>query len=59
MLISISFRLFRIKVHNNIAQANNVFADDAVVESTHGPIDASGIRKRIYAGILEGTEFQV
>ena len=48
------FRLFRIKVHNNFAQANDVFADDAVVESTNGPIDASRIRKRIYSGILEG-----
>ena len=48
------FRLFRIKVHNNFAQANDVFAEDAVVESTDGPIDASAIRKRIYSGILEG-----
>ena len=41
-------------MHNNFAQANDVFADDAVVESTNGPIDASRIRKRIYSGILEG-----
>lgn len=41
-------------MHNNIAQANDVYADDAVVESSDGPIDASGIFKRIYSGILEG-----
>jgi len=46
-------RLFRIKVHNNFAQEDDVFAEDAVVESTDGPIDASAIRKRIYSGILE------
>ena len=49
-------RLFRIKVHNNFAQEDDVFAEDAVVESTDGPIDASAIRKRIYSGILEGKK---
>ena len=41
-------------MHNNFAQADDVFAEDATVESTDGPIDASAIRKRIYSGILEG-----
>ena len=41
-------------MHNNFAQADDVFAEDAVVESTDGPIDASDIRRRIYSGILEG-----
>ena len=41
-------------MHNNFAQADDVFAEDATVEGTDGPIDASAIRKRIYSGILEG-----
>jgi hypothetical protein len=40
-------------VHNNFAQADDVFAEDATVEGTDGPIDATAIRKRIYSGILE------
>ena len=55
-LLFLLFRLFRIKVHNNFAQADDVFAEDATVEGTDGPIDASAIRKRIYSGILEGKE---
>ena len=43
-------------MHNNFAQADDVFAEDATVEGTDGPIDASAIRKRIYSGILEGKE---
>ena len=43
-------------MHNNFAQEDDVFAEDAVVESTDGPIDASAIRKRIYSGILEGKK---
>ena len=53
----IHFRLFRIKLHCNFAQAQDIFADDAVVESTDGLIDATGIRNRIYSGILEGKSF--
>ena len=41
-------------MHNNFAQADDVFAEDATVEGTDGPIDATAIRKRIYSGILEG-----
>jgi len=48
-------RLFRIKLHCNFAQAHDIFADDAVVESTDGLIDATGIRNRIYSGILEDS----
>ena len=55
-LLFLLFRLFRIKVHNNFAQADDVFAEDATVEGTDGPIDASAIRKRIYSGILEGKK---
>ena len=43
-------------MHNNFAQADDVFAEDATVESTDGPIDATAIRKRIYSGILEGNK---
>jgi len=46
-------RLFRIKVHKIFAQANDVFAEDAIVENTEGPIDASKVRNRIYSGILQ------
>ena len=42
-------------MHKIFAQANDVFAEDAIVENTEGPIDASKVRNRIYSGILQGT----
>ena len=50
-------RLFRISLHNNFAQPNDVFAEDVILENSEGPIDGVEIRKRIYSGILEGMCF--
>ena len=49
------FRIFRINLQKSFAQPNDVFAEDAILETSEGPIDATRIRERIYSGILEGT----
>ena len=42
-------------MHNTFAQQNDVFAEDAILENSEGPINnVHRIRKRIYSGILEG-----
>ena len=54
-VLSFSYRLFQISMHNTFAQQNDVFAEDAILENSEGPIkNVHRIRKRIYSGILEG-----
>ena len=53
------FRIFRINLQKSFAQPNDVFAEDAILETSEGPIDATRIRERIYSGILEGTYFRL